>query len=267
MELVSSVISKKCRRRRYAFYILSILCSEFKSWNLNRKASNIQGKLTFRGKGLRIITISIPESSGFFVSGWSPGETLGQWDRSAPGFPPQNNRALHETANQKKNILSDFPRVSPGDQPLTKKPEDSGIEIEIIMEIKKRRAQSTLLAVRNNEQKLKKCSSRLLSLFLLSATRVTSTELTVMLSCWKRILCISDNFYSSGDYELLLSQYVSCSSLIVLIKYDKLSANNKTITVYLELFNWLFNTGIHRNVSTQVICRFQLACVASAWVI
>ena len=74
-------------------------------------------------------TISIPESSGIFVSGWSPGETLGQWNGSAPGFVAQNNRSLHETANQEKEILFHFPRVSPGDQPLTKKPEDSGIEI------------------------------------------------------------------------------------------------------------------------------------------
>ena len=67
--------------------------------------------------------VSIPESSGFFVSGWSPGETLGQWNESAPGFLAQNNRSLHETTHQKKD------RVSPGDQPLTKKPEDSGIKI------------------------------------------------------------------------------------------------------------------------------------------
>ena len=62
--------------------------------------------------------ISIPESSGFFVNGWSPGETLGQWNESALGFLAQNNRSLHETANQKKYILFDFPRFSSGDQPL-----------------------------------------------------------------------------------------------------------------------------------------------------
>ena len=39
------------------------------------------------------------------------------------------NRPLHETANQKKDVLFEFPSVSPGDQPLTKKPEDSEIEI------------------------------------------------------------------------------------------------------------------------------------------
>ena len=71
-------------------------------------------------------SISIPESLSFFVSGWSPGETLGQWNESAPEFLAQNKRSLQETANQ-KNI--DFPRVSPGDQLLTEKPEDSGIEI------------------------------------------------------------------------------------------------------------------------------------------
>ena len=45
----------------------------------------------------------------------------------------QNNWPLHEKVNQKKDILFDlldFPSLSPGDQPLTKKPEDSGIEIE-----------------------------------------------------------------------------------------------------------------------------------------
>ena len=41
----------------------------------------------------------------------------------------QNNKSLLQTADQKKkNVLFDFPRVSPGDQPLTKKPDDSGIE-------------------------------------------------------------------------------------------------------------------------------------------
>ena len=73
--------------------------------------------------------ISIPEALGFFVSGWSPEETLGQWNGSGPGFLVQNNRSLHETANQKKDISFEFPRVSPGDQLLTKKPEDSGIKI------------------------------------------------------------------------------------------------------------------------------------------
>ena len=73
--------------------------------------------------------ISIPESSGFFVSGWSPGETLGQWNESAPGLLAQNNRSLHETTNQKKIFIRESLRVSPGDQPLTKKPEDSGIKI------------------------------------------------------------------------------------------------------------------------------------------
>ena len=52
-----------------------------------------------------------------------PGETLGQWNESAPGFLAQNNRSLHGTANQNKHILFDFPRVSPGDQPMVKKPE------------------------------------------------------------------------------------------------------------------------------------------------
>ena len=57
------------------------------------------------------------------------GKTLGQWNESVPGFLAQNNRSLHGTASQEKHILFDFPRVSPGDQPLTKRPEDSGIEI------------------------------------------------------------------------------------------------------------------------------------------
>ena len=51
-----------------------------------------------------------------------------------PGFLAQNNRSLHETANQKKDILFDFPSLSPGNQPLTKKPEDSGIEIGSLSE-------------------------------------------------------------------------------------------------------------------------------------
>ena len=54
---------------------------------------------------LTAVAISIPESSGFFVSGWSPGETLG------------------------KRFAPEIGAVSLGDQPLTKKPEDSGIEI------------------------------------------------------------------------------------------------------------------------------------------
>ena len=68
---------------------------------------------------LEILTISIPESSGFFVSGWSPGETLGQWDESEPGFLGQNNRSLHETANQKERYFIRFAL--------------SGIEIEILI--------------------------------------------------------------------------------------------------------------------------------------
>ena len=56
--------------------------------------------------------ILIPEPSGFFVSGGSPEETLGQWNRSVPGFLAQNNRSLHETANQKNNSLFEFPSLS-----------------------------------------------------------------------------------------------------------------------------------------------------------
>ena len=66
----------------------------------------------------------------FFVSSWSPGEILGQWNESALGCLAQHNRSLHESANEKKDILFDFSRVSPGDQPLPKEPENSGIEIE-----------------------------------------------------------------------------------------------------------------------------------------
>ena len=50
-------------------------------------------------------------------------------------FLAHNNKPLHETSNQKKDILFDFPRVSPGDQPLTKKPEDSGFEIDILVKL------------------------------------------------------------------------------------------------------------------------------------
>ena len=59
----------------------------------------------------------------------SPGGTLGQWNGSVPGFLVQNNSLLHKAANEKRDILFDFPRVSSGNQPLTKKPEDSGIKI------------------------------------------------------------------------------------------------------------------------------------------
>ena len=76
--------------------------------------------------------ILIPESSGLFCHQWAPGETLEQWNQSAPEFLAQNNSSLDRTANQnKKDILFEFPRFSPGNQPLTKKPEDSGIKIEI----------------------------------------------------------------------------------------------------------------------------------------
>ena len=74
-------------------------------------------------------SISIPESSGVLVSGWSTEKNLGQWNESALGFLAQNDRSLQETANQKRDILFDFSRVSPGDQPLTKMPEDSEMEI------------------------------------------------------------------------------------------------------------------------------------------
>ena len=82
----------------------------------------------------RKITNLDPRVLSLFASGWSPEETLGQWNESVPGFRAQNNRSSHETANQKKiyfiRFLLDFPKVSQSDQPLTKKPEDSGNEIE-----------------------------------------------------------------------------------------------------------------------------------------
>ena len=75
------------------------------------------------------IAVSIPESSGFFVSGWSPGETLGQWNGSAPGFLAQDNRSLHETANQNKIFYLSPQSLSKWPTAEKKKPEDSGIKI------------------------------------------------------------------------------------------------------------------------------------------
>ena len=62
------------------------------------------------------------ESSGSLACFWSPGGTLGNC--SFMDFCCKNNAGHNEAAN---NFFS-IP-VSSGDQPLTKKPEDSGYEI------------------------------------------------------------------------------------------------------------------------------------------
>ena len=61
----------------------------------------------------------------FFVSGWSPGETLGQWNGSTSRFLAQNSGSLHETANKNGIFLESLWATN-----RDKKPEDSGIEIE-----------------------------------------------------------------------------------------------------------------------------------------
>ena len=63
-------------------------------------------------------------SSGFFFSGWSPREILGQWNGSAQGFLAQNRRLKQPIKN--KDILFELPSLFPSDQLLTKKP---GIEV------------------------------------------------------------------------------------------------------------------------------------------
>ena len=72
------------------------------------------------------ITISYPESSGFLVSGWAPVKTLEYWN-----FVTAKWKSL-QGSQSKKLILFEFPRVSTGMHPLTKKPDDSGYEIATI---------------------------------------------------------------------------------------------------------------------------------------
>ena len=71
-----------------------------------------------------ITPISYPESSGFLVSRWAPVETLGNSQKSTQRLPLFYHRNLAVTEFQ-------YPRVSTGAHPLTKKPEDSGYEIGI----------------------------------------------------------------------------------------------------------------------------------------
>ena len=77
-----------------------------------------------------MIAISYPESSGFLASGWSPGETLENSKKIA--FFDWLLLVLFYHRNPTV-IKFHYPRVSPGDQPLTKEPEDSGYEIVLIV--------------------------------------------------------------------------------------------------------------------------------------
>ena len=73
--------------------------------------------------------ISYPGSSGFLVSGWAPVETLGFCYRKISNSAVKQWKSLQ--GSQSKNLhFFEFPRVSTGAHPLTKKPEDSGFEID-----------------------------------------------------------------------------------------------------------------------------------------
>ena len=100
-------VTHKSRKASFTL-VTNPLWLNFSSKDTLKYALLLQSTFHLTGECKR--TISIPESSGFFVSVWSPGETLGH-------------------RQSKKDILFEFPRVSPGDQTQTKKPEDSGIEI------------------------------------------------------------------------------------------------------------------------------------------
>ena len=81
------------------------------------------------------LTISYPESSGFLVSGWAPVETLAR----VLEFCYRKISAVKQwkslQGSQSKNLnFFEFPRVSTGAHPLTKKPEDSGYEIASLEE-------------------------------------------------------------------------------------------------------------------------------------
>ena len=72
--------------------------------------------------------ISYPESSDFLVSGWAPVETLGYWNFVTARFAVKQWKSLQGSQSKNLNFF-EFPRVSTGAHPLTKKPEDSGHEI------------------------------------------------------------------------------------------------------------------------------------------
>ena len=70
--------------------------------------------------------ISYPMSSGSLASGWSPiwGTGTGIFAKHNPVVKMQvKGRTVNKTANP-KIFFPDFSRVSPGDQPLAKEPED-----------------------------------------------------------------------------------------------------------------------------------------------
>ena len=75
------------------------------------------------------MSISNPESSGYLASGWSPGETLGYWNFITAGILWLKTMQAVMGRPIKKNNFFEFSRVSPGDQPLAKEPEDSGYDI------------------------------------------------------------------------------------------------------------------------------------------
>ena len=94
----------------YLFYRLSLFSSP--------SVLNLRGfKLVDVSKSQ---PISIPASSGSFVSGWSPGETLGKWNTTYFFWLAVSCNDLLFCARNPGALPFHYPRVSPGDQPLTK---------------------------------------------------------------------------------------------------------------------------------------------------
>ena len=86
--------------------------------------------LGIKTRRFRIKTISYPESSGFLVSGATPGRLWGHQILSPQDFCGKTMETVTEQPIKKIEFFR-CPQSLPGVAPLTKKPEDSGYEIGI----------------------------------------------------------------------------------------------------------------------------------------
>ena len=77
--------------------------------------------------------ISYPESSGFLFSGATPGRLWGHRILSPQDFCGKTMETVAEQPIKKIEFFR-CPQSLPGVAPLTKKPEDSGYEIEMELE-------------------------------------------------------------------------------------------------------------------------------------
>ena len=82
------------------------------------------------GRRTRVKAISYPESSGFLVSGATPGRLWGHRILLPQDFCGKTMETVSEQPIKKIEFFR-CPQSLPGVAPLTKKPEDSGYEIGV----------------------------------------------------------------------------------------------------------------------------------------